>query len=159
MAGLQSRGQLSTWLSKTIDGTYTRLAKGIDSLDNAKNPQTQEHTWIDDSSESTTTGFQENWPVSGFLYEGDPASEMLHEMAWMNARNEDAELYVVIVRGWMPGSQTGEYDAKRLQVTFAAENEGGGAGGDNVTFSGTLNAKGDPEYGTFDVETGTFTPA
>lgn len=157
--GLQSRGQLSGWVSKTKTGPLYRIAKGIETLDNAKNPQTTEYTWIDDSSDSNTSGYQESWSVSGFLYEGDEASEMLHEMAWTNAKNDDAVLYYTIVRNWKEGTETGTYDAKQLEVSFAPENEGGGTGGENVTFSGTLNAKGDPVYGTFDMGTKTFTAA
>ncbi len=55
--GLQSRGQLSHWISKTKAGPFVRLAKGIEALDDAKNPQTQEYTWIDDTSDNNTTGF------------------------------------------------------------------------------------------------------
>ncbi len=157
--GLQSRGQLSGWVSKTEAGPFNRLAKGIETPDNAKNPQTQEYTWIDDGSDSNTSGYQESFSVSGFLYEGDPASEMLHEMVWTNAKNDDATIYYCIVRGWKEGSSEGTYDAKLLTISFAPENEGGGTGGDNVTFSGTMNVKGDPVSGTFDMDTKTFTAA
>ena len=159
--GLQSRGRLSHWLSKTKTGPFVRLAKGIETLDGAKNPQTQDFIWIDDNSDNNTTGFQESHSVSGYLYETDDASEMLHGMAWNNAKNDDSTLYHVLVRHWLPdgGSSTTVFDAKLQQVSFAAENEGGGTGGENVTFSGSLNAKGDPEFGTFDTATGTFTAA
>lgn len=157
--GLQSRGQLSSWVSKTKTGPFNRLAKGIETLDNAKNPQTNEFTWIDDSSDSNTSGFQESFAVSGYFYDGDPASEMLHEMAWTNAKNEDASLYYCIVRHWEEGTTSGTYDAKLLEVSFAPENEGGGTGGENVTFSGTFNAKGDPISGSFEMDTKTFTAA
>lgn len=157
--GLQSRGQLSGWISKTKTGPFSRLAKGVETLDNAKNPQTSEFTWIDDSSDSNTSGFQESFAVSGYLYAGDTASEMLHAMAWDNAKNEDAVIYYCIVRGWMEGTATGTYDAKLLEVSYAPENEGGGTGGENVTFSGTFNAKGDPIKGEFDMDTKTFTAA
>lgn len=156
--GLQSRGRLSHWISRTKEGPYARLAKGVESLDDDKSPQTREFTWIDDSSDNNTSGFQESWSVSGYLYEGDPASELLHGMAWTNAKNDEAVLYHVIVRHWLPeNGQSSAFDAKRFEASFAPENEGGGAGGDNVTFSGTVNAKGDPEFGVFDIAAGIFT--
>ncbi len=81
-------------------------------------------------------------------------------MAWSNARNDDATLYHVVARHWLPVSgQTDAFDAKLTQVSFAPENEGGGTGGENVTFSGTFNAKGDLEFGSFDTADGTFTAA
>lgn len=157
---VQSRGKLSHWLTKEDDysGLF-RLAKGIESLDNAKNPQTQEFTWIDDTSDDNTTGYRPSWAVSGYIYQGDKASEMLSEMAWSEAKNEDAEIYMVIVRGWVPGATSGTYDAKVYKCSWAPDNEAGGSGGENVTFSGSLNAKGDPVYGEFDAASNTFAAA
>ena len=154
----QSRGQLQYYLSKTGTGTdYVRLAKGIESLDSALNAQTVEKTWIDDSSESNTTGFQPSWSVSGDIYAGDDASELLYEMTWNRARNEDAEIYLIVLQGWEEGSTPGAFKAYKQLCSWAPESDGGGSGGETVTFSGTLNAKGDAEYGEFDPDTMTFT--
>lgn len=154
----QSRGQLSHHLAKTENATtWHRLGKGIESLDSAMNPQTTEKTWIDDSSESTTTGYQPAWAVNGDIYDGDEASQLLYDMTWHRAKNDDAQVYMIVCKHWEAGTSPGSFKAYKQLCSWAPESDGGGSGGETVTFSGSLNAKGDPVYGEFNPETTTFT--
>lgn len=157
--GTQSRGQLAHFIAKTeTSTTWHRLAKGIEQLASAMNPQTSEKTWIDDSSETTTTGFRPSWSISGDSYSGDPASEMLQAMSWARAKNEDAEFYMITSKLWEPGATSGSFVAYRQKCSWAPDSDGGGSGGETVTFSGNINGIDDPTYGEFDPDSGVFTP-
>lgn len=147
MAGEQNRGSLRHFISKSVDGPFIRVAEGITSLTSNLNPQEVTRTYINDKSSTTTTGFQEEWPVDGNVYDGDPAMDMLFQMAIDRAKGPDAILYMVNVRTWADGAETDAKLAYRQRVTWLPASDGGGDGGGDVTFSGTLRAAGGPEYG------------
>jgi hypothetical protein len=163
----QTRGNLSHFVSKTVDGTFDRLAKGISSMSNALNPQEQTNTYIDDSSSTVTTGYNSEWGIDGSVYDTDPALDMLHDMAVNRDKGDDAIIYMVNAFGWMEGKEISDsVRGYRQECNFAPGSDGGGDGGSDVSFSGTIRAKGNPIYGdvviTKDLNTGfetcTFTP-
>ena len=143
-----------------------RLAKGFTSMAGNMNPQTQTTTYIDDYSSTTTTGFEPEWPVDGNIYSGDPSNDLLHKMTWEMAKGDDAIIFLVRVMTWEDGTEPGTFKAKRHKANWAPASDGGGAGGENNTFSGTIQAKGDPIFGSAEYEidpvtgweTCTFTP-
>lgn len=143
----QNRGELRHYISKTLDGPFVRLAKGISSLGSNLNAQEVTRTYIDDSSSTTTTGFQEEWPVDGNIFFDDPAMDLLYDMAVKRAKGADALLYMVVLRKWDDGTAAGSKKAYRQQVTWLPASDGGGDGGGDVTFSGSLRAAGSPVYG------------
>jgi len=167
----QPRGELREYIAKPeSDGTppsvFDRLAKGISTMAGNMNPQVQTITYIDDESSTTTTGYEQEWPVDGNVYTGNPANDMLHDMAWNAVKGDDARIYYIRLMGWKAGTATGTFRAKRYLANWAPSSDGGGAGGENNTFSGTIQAKGAAVHGdaefSIDTATGfetcTFTP-
>lgn len=147
MAGEQNRGELRHYISETETGTFTRAAKGISSLGSSLNPQEVTRTYIDDSSSTTTTGYQPEWPVDGNIYDGDTVMDLLHAKAVARAKGADAQLWMLNAFMWQEGTETGSVKGYKQQVTWLPDSDGGGDGGSDVTFSGTLRAIGNPVYG------------
>lgn len=146
----QNRGELRHYISKNSDGPFVRLAKGISSLGSNLNAQEVTRTYIDDSSSTTTTGFQEEWTVDGNVFYEDAAMDMLYEMAVKRAKGPEALLYMVVLRNW--DGDSGTKKAYRQKVTWLPSSDGGG--GADVTFSGSLRAADAPVHGN-----GVITPA
>jgi hypothetical protein len=157
----QPRGQMAEFVSKDIDGPFLRLAMGVTSLEGAMNPQTETITYINDFSSTTTTGFEPAFPIDGNIYTGDPANQLLYDMAWTMARGDNATVYFLRVQKFEDGDATGTFKAKRFLCNFAPGSDGGGAGGETLTFSGELQPKGRAIFGeatiTIDTATGNET--
>lgn len=147
MAGEQNRGELRQYLSETINGPFHRLAEGVTSLGSNANPQEVTRTYINDKTTTSTTGFQWEWPVDGNIVDGDPVMDMLHEMAVHEAKGDDALLYLLAVYMWQDGTAADSKKAYRQQVTWLPASDGGGDGGGDVTFSGSLRGAGDRVHG------------
>jgi hypothetical protein len=147
--GTQNRGELAHFLADKNETAYTRLAKGFTELSSSMSPQTQEKTYIDDSSDSVTTAYQVSWAVSGDIYTLDAANAMLHALAVRRAKGDDAVVYLLVARLWEPGTNnpTKDFKGYKQKCSWVPDNDGGGAGGETVTFSGALNAKDDPVHG------------
>ena len=147
--GLQNRGQLAHFLADKDETAYTRLSKGFGELSSSKNPQTQEKTYIDDSTDSVTTGYQTSWSVSGDVYTEDAANELLLDLAIKEAKGDEAVVYMLVARLWEPSANNPETVCKgfKQKCSWVPDNDGGGSGGESVTFSGSLNAKGDRVHG------------
>jgi hypothetical protein len=153
----QPRGELKEFIGETATGTFMRLAKGFTSMAGNMNPQEQTLTYIDDSTTTTTTGYQPEWPVDGNIYTGDPANDFLYAKTWEMVKGDDATVYLVRVQSWEDGSTAGSFKAKRYACNWAPSSDGGGAGGEVNTFSGSLKAKGDPIFGEAEVALDTVT--
>lgn len=148
MSGTQNRGQLAHFLAKPGETTYDRLAKGYTDMESTLNPQTREATYIDDSSDSTTTGFQVSYSISGNYYDEDPANMLLFDMSVRLVKGPEAVLSLVEAHLWREHETvSGTYEGFKQECTWVPESSGGGAGGDTVTYGGSLNGKGDRVHG------------
>jgi len=163
--GTQNRGQLAHFLAETGGTNFSRLGKGFTDLASNLNAQTREATYIDDSSDSTTTGFQPSWPVSGDYYDDDPANMLLYGLSINLAKGPDAVVELLTARLWEPNTTVaGVYSGYKQTCAWVPESDGGGAGGETVTYSGALNAKGDRVHGWITIDktvtpwTATFSP-
>ena len=147
--GSQNRKQLGHYLSQTETGLFTQLAKGFSDLSSTLNAQTKEVTYIDDSSDSTITAYARSWEVTGDVFTDNPANELLFRLAYTQAKGDDAVVWLINVIGWQPSENNPEtvFKANKQKCSWIPSNDGGGAGGETVTFAGTLAAKGDPVYG------------
>lgn len=146
--GTQNRGQLAHFIAAAGKSTYDRLAKGFTDMASNLNPQTREVTYIDDSSDSTTTGFQPSWPVSGDVYTDNKANVLLYDLSVNRAKGDAAVVELLVARMWEESeTASGVYKGYKQKTTWVPDSDGGGAGGETVTFSGNLNAKGDPVMG------------
>lgn len=141
--GSQDRKQLYHFIADKNESRYTRLAMGITELSGSLNPKTKEVTYINDYVETINSGYQNSWPVSGDFYDENPASELLWELCSKIAKDDDAVVYFLQAWGW----EAHENDAAvfrgfKQKCLWVPSNDGGGTGGEKVTFGGTLTAKG-----------------
>jgi hypothetical protein len=113
------------------------------------NAQTREVTYIDDQTDSITTAFQRSWAVNGDVYDENAANELLYDLAYKQAKGDEAVVYMLVGQLWKPSANNPDtvYEGYRQKCSWVPDNDGGGTGGETVTFSGSLNAKGDPTYG------------
>ena len=138
----QTRNNPKYFLAKTVDGPVNHLSKGISYMGGNHNAREITLTYINDSPSSTIRGGQAEWSVEGNIFWGDPASDLLHEMATHRAKGDDAIVYMVIVTDQEEGTESGSFSASRQQCNFAATEEPG-----DITFSGSLKVKGGPVHG------------
>jgi hypothetical protein len=152
--GQQNRGNLVHFLADQDEAEYNRLAKGFSELSNSANAQTRETTYIDDSTDSTITAFQNSWAISGSVYDTDAANDMLFDLARLQVKGDNAVVYMLVCYLWLPSENNPSfvYKGYRQKCAWVPDNDGGGAGGDTVTFSGALNAKGDREQGWISID-------
>jgi hypothetical protein len=147
--GLQNRGKLVHFIADKDETIYNRLAKGFAELSSSKNPTTQEKTYIDDTTDTVTTAYNTSWAVSGDIYTGDPSNMMLFDLATLEAKGDDAVVYLISAFMWEPHSKEPDrvFKGFKQMCAFVPDNDGGGTGGESVSFSGTLSAKGDRQHG------------
>jgi hypothetical protein len=146
---------------------FWKVAKGFTDLNASLNPKTTDKTYIDDTTETITNSFQVKWEVSGDFYMKDPASEFLYKQSKKLVMGDDAIIWVIRVDTWETVEDCeGWYHGYLHECTWVPSNDGGGAGGESVTFSGTINGKGDRTEGYVQIspatdlvkaETATFT--
>lgn len=131
---------------------YALLGYGITESSIAYNPQTEEETYIHESSASTeVTGYQPTMSVTAQVYKGDEAFEFLDNLRLRRAILIDAQTDIVNVYLYMDGT----INAERQTVSCQFD-DFGGAGGESLSFSYTLNFKGDPDLGAWDAEERSF---
>lgn len=144
--GTLNRGELAHFMD--VESVFYRLAKGMVELSSAANPQEKETTYIDDSSEATVTGYQPSWSITGDVYNSDPVNDKLYDLAWKRAKGDGAVLTMINVQKWTPSENSPtKFKAYKQLGTWIPDNDGGGSGGETVTFGGNFKAKGDAVYG------------
>lgn len=165
--GPLAREQLEHYISKDIAGPYTRLGLGFSSLDNDLSANETTTSYITGSSSTTVTGYTVSWSIDGEIVTGNTANIMLHKMAVNRDKGTDARIYFLNVRRWEDGTISGSYRGYRQACSFSPSSDGGGDADSTVTFSGTLNASGDPVHGDIEItrvnddgenDTAVFTP-
>lgn len=156
MAGKTQRNALLTYINVTpgtSTPTYELLGYGITEMSISYNPQTGEETYIHESSASTEViGYQPTAATTAQVYAGDPAFEFLDGLRMSRALLGDAQTDIINYYSYMEGSANAEKQTVSIQF-----DEFGGAGGESLGFSYTLNYMGDPVLGSWDVENRGFT--
>jgi hypothetical protein len=146
--GLQNREKLAHFISNADNGTFNRLALGFTELSSSLNAQKSEKTYINDTTDVVTTSYQKSWSVNGDVYTEDAANEMLYSLAYNQLKGDDAIVYMLVAKKWVVDpDRPNEYPGYKQKCNWTPDNDGGGSGGENITYSGTLDAKGDPVFG------------
>lgn len=167
MSGTQNRGRLSHFIHPLGQTTGHRLGRGFSEMSGNLGPQTREVTYIDDSYDSCINAYQPNWPVSGDYYDQDPANMLLYDLSVNLAKGVDAALMLIEARTWdKHETKTDTCRGFKQECIWAADSGGGGAGGETVTFSGQLKARGERVHGWVTItpgrdgapDTATFSP-
>jgi hypothetical protein len=147
--GTQPRDQLVHFLSDKDGVENNRIGSGFEELSSSKNAQTQEKHYIDGTSEVVTTTYQTAWAVNGNVYSDNKVNDMLFDMARKEVKGDDAVRKLTTVYLWEPSENNPEtvFKAFQQEVSFVPDNDGGGSAEETVSFSGTLNARGDRTWG------------
>lgn len=137
--------------------TYSMISTGVSDLSVGMNPETDTQQWISEDSAST---FLKSYGITidtkQIAFKGDPVYDFVDELGFRQAVLSEAETTLVEARVYMASNDAGPYPAKKWKVNIAVSNYGG-PGSDALGIEYAINVMGDPEYGTFDLDTLTFT--
>ena len=129
---------------------FYRIGEGFSDTNESLNPQIKNSLYVNGKSASSINGFQENMPVSGERFVGDPANDLLARLGEKRAKGQDAVVVTVTVNFYEElAEKPGIYHAFRQPGTYAPESGGGGPATDPVSISGTINLTGAPTEGWF----------
>ena len=136
---------------------YKRMGTGFESLDDALNPAVDEVTYISDvSATKSITAYAPEWSFDGAVIKDSDVIAYLRAIGNDQATGANAETDVVLFDVWDVDPDTLEVPCKQFAVAVKMDSIGGGAGGEKLTFGGSLLGKGDPVDGYFDTATDTF---
>lgn len=136
--------------------TWSLLGEGFTSVSDTRNPVVDETTYVNDvSSTKTITGYGAQWDFEGDVIKDNAVIEYLRGIGENELTGADAESEIVTFDLWEV--VTNVVTCNKRTVTVQVDTTGGGAGGEKLSFSGSLLAKGDPVSGTWSTLTNTFT--
>ena len=128
--------------SNAAPGDYIVANEGISEHPGSLNPQTSETQYLHGGARSSKTGNQRKFALTGDRFSGDPFQEMIlaHSMKY-GVGNTIVRDYVYF------NVLTGK--GEKGKIAIMVEDDTGGSGGGNATFSATLNAQGTPAEYTY----------
>lgn len=153
------RNQIADYLDVGTDGTSDfQLMSVFETIDESPNAQTVEkHYTANKSATTITTGYQQQFPITGDLYHNDKVMEFLRDIGEEQKLGVQADY--VRVRLYQPiESKENTFYARKFRVGFEISSITG-AGGEIVSVEGNMNAMGDAVVGEFNTQTKTFTEA
>lgn len=137
---------------------YERIGEGITDATLNYNPQTVEETYIhQDSGVTEIESYRPTFPMEAACVPGDEVFDFIDGLRQARAVLSDAYADVVLVYLYETPSGT-SYPAEQQPVSIQIDSFGG-AGGESNRINYTINFRGDPTPGTFDVSNSTFTAA
>ena len=136
----------------TIDlPVYRLMGQGFDKLDDKLSPKVDSTTYISDAAETkTVTSYAPEWGFDATVIKDDAVVTFLRNLGKKLATGSAAETQIVLFDAWDVDAVSFEAPAKRFTVAVSIDFISGGKGGEKLTMSGTLLAKGDPLSGFFD---------
>lgn len=139
-----------------VDREYLVMSTGFTDLDESPNAKTTSRRYINDKSETKSiTGY--DWST-GFTTDEiitKKVIKFINDVGRLQKLGKDTETYYVIVDKDRQGTAPNTYHARRIQVAIEVKDFKTKDG--EMQSSGTLQGKGDPVEGTFDITTRTFT--
>ena len=135
---------------------WVLINEGITDFTNSLNPETETRQYIaDKTAREKTKSYQPSYAYSGLLNDEDPFSEWLYNLSADQKLN--TKVKIVSVDTW-DETGSGIFTARMAQYNVIPDNDGSGAGGDDLNLSGTISQDGDLVKGTWDSAAKTFTP-
>lgn len=153
------RYEVADYLS--VDDGYELMGLGFETVNESPNAQSSSKTYINQRSQSSfVKSYQREFSYSADMIKSEKALMALHDVNRQNMTGADAMFEYVRVDLYDPasGDTANTFKARKFIVSNEVSSIEG-AGGENMTFSGTLKAFGDPVEGTFNTQTKTFTAA
>lgn len=152
------RSEVATYMDIT-PGTedYELIGVGVVAGEIAYNPNVVTETYIhQDSANMEVEGYAPSMPVECTAVVGDNVFDFVDALRISRAILGDAETSIVNV--WLYKTPTLDaYPAEQQPVSISIDSFGGD-GGAATKINYTINYRGDPVEGMFDVVLGTFTP-
>lgn len=153
------RSTLMAFLNTTpgSTATWSRMGKGITGQTINYNPQTTTEQYIDEDNATTDVdSYQPSIQTPQTVYVGEPCFEFVNELRKKRAVGDDARTEILLVDAF--SGTAGSYSAEKDTCSIQIDDFGGDAG-KPISITYTINLIGDPESGTFDTSTKTFTAA
>jgi len=137
---------------------YSLMGTGFNTLNENPNAQTEEKTYVcDSSSTSTVKSYKTQFPFDTDFIKDELAIDALVAVGRNHLTGSAAEKeYIRVDLYDETVADSKIYKARKFKVSVEVSSISG-AGGETITVTGNLNAVGDPVQGTFDVATKTFT--
>lgn len=155
----QKRSELAHFLDttpKTETPTYARIGDGVSDLSIEYNAQTVTNQYIsEDSATTDVTGYQPSSSVTQYANKGDAVYDYVNELRRSRAIGSDCITSLVNVDVYDEKAEN-SYWAEKQTVAISIDSYGGSAE-DPLTIGYTISYRGDPEGGTFNPTTKTFT--
>ena len=140
-----------------IAPVYKRMGTGFETMDDALNPAVDEATYISDvNATKSITSYAPEWSFDGAVIKDSDVIAFIRAIGKDQATGADAETDVVLFDVWDVDPLTLEVPCEKFAVAIKVDSIGGGAGGEKLTFGGSLLGKGDPTDGYFDTSDDTF---
>lgn len=156
------RSDIADYLLIKSTGKFALMGAGFNSLNENPGAQTEEKTYINQTTSTTTIkGYKTQFPFDTDLIIDDAEAETIEELYYIgrnHAVGSDAEREYVRVEYFKPTVEGSDryFKARKFKVAVEVSNFNG-AGGETVTASGNLNCVGDPIDGYFDIQEKEFT--
>lgn len=159
MSGKIKRSKIALFLntaSAPSTPEWSLVGDGVTEQTIAYNPQTSDETYIhQDSGTTDVESYKPNIPTPMTAIQGDPVFTFVDGIrrgrkVLAEARSEVCMVYLY------EDAEDGAYPAERNVCSIQVD-DFGGAGGESAKLNFTINLIGDPEIGTFNPATKTFT--
>lgn len=136
---------------------WNQIGEGHAALSTTYNGETETQQWINQRTGSTyLKNYAPTIDTSQVAYVGDPVFDFVDDLSFKLAVGSDAETEYLEVRIYNAADGETTYPARKFRVSIVITSEGDAAT-DPLSREYTINFMGDPEIGTFDPTTKTFT--
>lgn len=153
------RNMIADYLKPAGSEGFVLMGTGFNTLDESPNAQTDEKTYINQASSSTSIkGYKPEFAYDSDFIEDEAAISDLYTIGRNRLTGEDAQREYVRVELFKPKDTKG-YPARKFTVSVEVSDLATGDGGEVTNVSGTLHQIGEFVEGFFDTQTKTFTAA
>lgn len=156
--GLVTRNKRQSYMNTgTVNSpAYSLIGEGFTSLAESKNPSEYSRHYVHEATERTdVTGYAPSIAYALDVYSDDPCIQKIIEITDKEEVGAAAQVEVVNVNLFEPGTTTGTYVAYKRSYAVVPGNVGEGT--DALNYTGTFKAVGDAIKGTFATANKTFT--
>ena len=159
MVEMVKRSQMAHFLNTTPGNgtkTWSRFAVGHESFSTSYNAETETTQYIhEDSGTTYLKNYAPTVDTTQIAHKGDPIFDFVDDLSFKLAVGSDSVTEYLEVRTYNATSMTA-IPARLFKVSIAISSEGDAAT-DPLQREYTLNFQGDPVFGTFNIDTMTFT--
>ena len=153
------RNMIADYLKPADSEGFVLMGTGFNTLDESPNAQTDEKTYINQASSSTSIkGYKPEFSFDSDFIEDEAAIADLYAIGRNRLTGEDAQREYVRVELFKTKDTKG-YPARKFTVSVEVSDLATGDGGEVTNVSGTLHQIGEFVEGFFDTQTKTFTAA